>query len=123
MKPRLPSGPAPKPLDAAELARVHAWQRRMYLFYGVAMILIFAGFYVTTRFQEVTWVRPLLATMILVLMGVGALVQFRERCPRCDFPLGRQSRLVLAAKCKSCGVGFVSAAAGTPDVPSRDLGA
>ena len=106
IKPRIPAGPPPKPLDEAELARVLGWQRRMYWFYGLAMVLIAAGFYAVVTFGDWPLLRPLLAVMIVGLMIGGAFIQFRERCPRCNAQLGRQSRFVLAAKCKSCGVGF-----------------
>ena len=106
IKPRIPSGPDPVPLTPAELARVLEWQRRMYWFYGSAMILITIGFYLMIRFGETGWVRPLLLFMLIGLMAAGAYVQFRERCPRCQTLLGRQSRFVFGAKCKSCGVAF-----------------
>lgn len=106
IKPRIPSGPAPAPLDPQELARVHAWQRGMYVYYGLAMVLVAIGFYLVTRFQDLPWLRPALVLMIVALMVVGAFVQYRERCPRCGVLLGRQARLVLPARCKSCGVGF-----------------
>lgn len=106
IKPRIPSGPPPKPLDPQELARVHAWQRRMYWYYGGAMLCIITGFYLMLRFGENAWLRPALAGMIVALMAAGAVVQFRERCPRCGTLLGRQSRFILPAKCKSCGVAF-----------------
>lgn len=106
IKPRIPSGPAPKPLDEAELGRVLGWQRRMYAFYGAAMVLIATGFWLMYRFGEQAWVRPTLLVMLLGLMAGGAWVQFRERCPRCGTLLGRQSRFILPNKCKSCGVGF-----------------
>ncbi len=106
MKPRIPFGPEPKPLSSGELARVLGWQRRMYRFYGVAMILITTGFYLMVKFGDTGWVRPLLLVMLFGLMAGGAYVQFRERCPRCHTLLGRQSRFVLGPKCKSCGVGF-----------------
>lgn len=106
IKPRIPAGPAPKPLDKAELGRVLGWQQRMYAFYGAAMILIAVGFYLMSQFGEQVWVRPALLAMLLGLMAAGAWVQFRERCPRCGTLLGRQSRFILPNKCKSCGVGF-----------------
>jgi hypothetical protein len=106
IKPRIPSGPPPKPLDGPELAKVLGWQRRMYWFYGIAMLLIFGGFLILTRVTEAAWVRPILALMLAGLMIGGAFVQFRERCPRCGTLLGRQSRFVLPGKCKSCGVPF-----------------
>lgn len=106
IKPRIPSGPPPKPLAAAELARVHAWQRQMYWYYGIAMCLIAGGFYLATRYGAEAWLRPALLVMLAGLVAAGAYVQFRERCPRCGTLLGRQSRFVLPAKCKSCGVAF-----------------
>jgi hypothetical protein len=106
LKPRIPSGPPPKPLDPAELAGVLGWQRQMYWFYGIAMALIAGGFLLLTTYPAASWVRSLLVAMVAGLMITGAWVQFRARCPRCQSLLGRQSRFVLAAKCKSCGVGF-----------------
>jgi hypothetical protein len=106
IRPRIPSGAPPEPLAPAELSRVLGWQRRMYWFYSVAMIMIAGGFYLMGRFADTSWIRPALLVMLLALMAAGAWVQFRERCPRCGTLLGRQSRFILPAKCKSCGVGF-----------------
>lgn len=119
IKPRIPSGPPPKPLDPAELARVHGWQRQMYLYYGAAMLMICAGFYLVTTFPDAAWVRPMLIVLLVALFIAGAWVQFRERCPRCGTLLGRQSRLILPAKCKSCGVPFPRADAADDDHAPR----
>ena len=117
IKPRIPSGPPPKPLDRAELERVLGWQQRMYWFYGTAMVLLCAGAWLLSQYGEAAWVRPSLIVMILGLMIAGAYVQFRERCPRCSALLGRQSRFVLGAKCKSCGVAFPRDTAGAGHAP------
>ena len=119
IKPRIPTGPEPKPLSRTELARVLDWQNRMYWFYGIAMVLLCVGAWVLSQFGEARGVRPLLIAMIIGLMIVGAYVQFRERCPRCQTLLGRQSRFVLGAKCKSCGVAFPRDLAGAGDHAPR----
>jgi hypothetical protein len=110
MKSRNPSQPPPSPLSPDELGRVHQWQLRMIWFYGCAMICIAGGYYLMSRFADVPWLRPPLLIMLLALLIAGAVVQFRERCPRCGTLLGRQSRLILPNKCKSCGVGLRRAA-------------
>lgn len=106
IKPKLPSGAPPKPLNAAEVACVLGWQQRMYWFYGIAMALITGGFILFSYRGYEPWVRPFLLALIGVLVIVGGYVQFRERCPRCATLLGRQSRFVLPNKCKQCGVAF-----------------
>lgn len=46
-------------------------------------------------------------TIALVLLGLfcalGAWVQFSERCPRCGYNLGFQSRLFHLEACERCG--------------------
>jgi hypothetical protein len=101
-----PTRKEPAPLDAEERARIWRWQRGMIAFYAFAMTSIAAGTYVLARFGEVAAVRQGALAAIALLVVAGAYVQFRERCPRCGSLLGRQSRLMLPLKCRSCGVPF-----------------
>ncbi len=78
----------------------------MIRYYAMAMtaIAIAAGLAVT--YGETPWARRSALGLVLVLVLAAAVVQFRERCPRCGSRLGTQSRLLLPDKCRKCGVLF-----------------
>jgi len=47
---------------------------------------------------------PRWALGLLALVGAAAAAaQFSERCPRCGYNLGFQTRLTLPASCERCG--------------------
>jgi hypothetical protein len=52
--------------------------------------------------------------IVVALVVAGAVVQFRERCPRCRTLLGRQGRVLLPPQCSSCGVFFPRRQDGPP---------
>ena len=78
----------------------------MIRYYAMAMttIAILAALAVT--YGESPWARRSALGVALVLVLAAAVVQFRERCPRCGSRLGTQSRLLLPDKCRKCGVVF-----------------
>ncbi len=41
---------------------------------------------------------------LIVLTGLGVLIQFSQRCPNCGHRLGFQSRLLVLDTCKKCGL-------------------
>jgi hypothetical protein len=41
---------------------------------------------------------------VVALVVAGGWLQFSIRCPACGYRLGRQSRLVVPERCRSCGV-------------------
>jgi hypothetical protein len=100
------AGPAQKPLEGAELARIWTWERRMIWFNGAAMALLIGGILSFHYLSENVLYRRGVLVGILAMAVVGAYVQFREVCPRCQSRLGRQSRFVLPDSCRHCGVEF-----------------
>jgi hypothetical protein len=100
------SGPPPKPLNRDELARVWRWQRHMILFHAAAMLLMIGIILLASRYNatDLAWTLTILGVPILLVLG--AVIQFRERCPRCSTRLGRQARMFLPNECSGCGVEF-----------------
>ena len=41
---------------------------------------------------------------LLALALSAIVIQFSQKCPRCGYRLGRQTRLLLPDQCKQCGV-------------------
>jgi hypothetical protein len=97
------------PLTPAERARIRRWQRHMFVYYGIAMIMLALAAGLTALFFEMPWVRRAALGMLLVLVIAATLVQFRERCPRCGMRLGSQGRLFLPERCRGCGIAFDAA--------------
>lgn len=107
--PRTPSNPfepGQRPLDGPELERIWRWERAMVRFYSFSMVAIGAFVLLLWGFGTERWARMSVIAGIAVLMAAGAWVQFRERCPRCNTLLGRQSRFMLPMRCKVCKVEF-----------------
>jgi hypothetical protein len=95
-----------KPLNEAERAYVKAWQRRMYGYFGFAMLVILAMYAAAQKFGDSSTARMLILAGVVALVAAASFVQFSGRCPRCSTPLGRQARLVLPSRCRVCGVEF-----------------
>jgi hypothetical protein len=106
LKPKVRTGPPPKPLDAAERQRVWRWERRMIWFYGIALNLLCGAIALLSQNLDNAPLRRAVLGLIVVLAAAGAYVQFGETCPRCGSRLGRQSRFVLPDACRVCGVDF-----------------
>lgn len=96
-----------KPLSSDERARLQLWHRNMMIFYSCAMTLLTAALFILPRTQDMPWVPRIILAILIFLIGVGAYVQFRERCPRCNMRIGRQSRFMLPKQCRSCGAPFL----------------
>ncbi|HXE70168.1 MAG TPA: hypothetical protein VN523_12475 [Hyphomicrobiaceae bacterium] len=96
----------PVPLTPSELARIWRWQRRMFVFYGIAIALLALAGALMLMFGELAWVRRAAVAWLFVLLAAAAMVQFRERCPRCGLRLGSHGRLFLPEQCRGCGVVF-----------------
>jgi len=96
----------PAPLTAEECHRIWRWEGLMIGYYATAMVLIVLSMLLLSVVPESSLARGAVIGLILLLIVVGYVVQFRERCPRCRTKLGRQARVLLPLKCKSCGVVF-----------------
>ena len=99
-------GPIPKPLDAGELQRVWRWERLMIAYYVTATAALIGCLALVLLFPANATLLNVSLAVLAATVAAGALVQFRERCPRCNVRLGRQARFVLPELCKSCGVEF-----------------
>ena len=97
----------PAPLTASERDRLRRWQRRMFVFYGIAMMLLAGAGALMLRFGELAWVRRGALALVIVLVVAATFVQFAERCPRCGHRVGSQGRLFLPEQCRGCGVVFL----------------
>ncbi len=96
----------PRPLNDAEAAHVRTWQRRMYAYFGLAMMVIFGLYVAAGKYGDSPTARWLVLGGVALLVVAATFVQFSGRCPRCNAYLGRQARLVLPSKCRVCGVEF-----------------
>ena len=110
-------GPMPKPLVAAELDRIWAWERQMIAFYITATIGLVGMLVLVLLFPASALIQNGGMLLLAVTLIGGAYVQFRERCPRCNVRLGRQARFVVPALCKSCGIDFPRNAPRAPEKP------
>jgi hypothetical protein len=89
------------PDDARRLLQ---WQRRMVIaFIGtwVYLLLVIAA-HVLLELPPTVIQLALIPALVLVIAGV--CLQFSIRCPSCGYRLGRQSRLTVPDRCRSCGV-------------------
>jgi hypothetical protein len=100
-----PSMP-PEPLNEEESAHVKRWQRLMYGYFFLAMLMILALYTAAQHYGDSPTARMLVLASVGILIVVATYVQFSGRCPRCKSYLGRQARLVLPERCRACGVQF-----------------
>jgi len=96
----------PVPLTASEHARIWRWQRRMLVFYAIAIAVLGLAGAGMLMFGDLAWVRRAALAVVVVLLVAATIVQFRERCPRCGLRLGSHGRGFLPEQCRGCGVAF-----------------
>jgi len=91
-------------LAPGEILRLRRWARRLrraFVLVGIAYLGLVAASLASDEPP------PQRAAAALALLGVAclaaAVIQFSERCPRCGYNLGFQSRLALPAECERCG--------------------
>jgi peptidoglycan/LPS O-acetylase OafA/YrhL len=98
------SADAEAPLAPGELTRLRRWHRRVRRALGLVAVA-YIGLVAATLVdgEPPAW----RAATALALLGAACLlataIQFSERCPRCGYNLGFQSRLALPAACERCG--------------------
>jgi predicted Zn-ribbon and HTH transcriptional regulator len=84
----------------------------MLRYYALATAAIIAAATLAGTYSDSPWMRRSMLAGVVGLVVAGAFVQLRERCPRCAARISAQTRLLLPAKCKKCGVIFDG-----PEVP------
>jgi len=91
-------------LSKQDSLRLFRWQRRMVsLFIGTwAYILLVIAFHLLANPPPHVVQLALIPALGLVIGGV--CLQFSVRCPSCGYRLGRQSRLLVPDRCRSCGL-------------------
>jgi hypothetical protein len=95
-----------EPLTRAELERLWRWERQMTWLYGAAMAGFLLAGVAANRFGDLAWLhRPLLAGAAILVVA-AAVLQFRERCPRCRARLRSGILRMLPGRCSQCGVPF-----------------
>lgn len=92
------------PLSPGEMQRLRRWERRLrraFLLVSLAYLGLVGAALVD---GDAPMARGALALALLAAACLGAVaIQFSERCPRCGYNLGFQSRLDLPAACERCG--------------------
>jgi hypothetical protein len=95
----------PPPLTGAELARLWHWERGMRRYYiaacaGLALAVL------AIMYSDSVYVRRSMLVLVLGLVVAAAVLQSREKCPRCGARLRFRSSLILPDLCRACGVLF-----------------
>lgn len=95
------------PLSPSELLRLDRWQRRLRRAALTIVVAYLALAGAALLGVEGSPGRSVIGLWLLALLCLlGAAVQFSERCPRCGFNLGFQSRWSLPEECERCGVPY-----------------
>jgi hypothetical protein len=93
-----------KPLTREELERLERRERQLTRVHAAGLgVLLLAGL-AASRYGDVVWLRGLFLTALGALAAAAAVVQLRERCPRCGARLRRKLLVALPASCATCGV-------------------
>ncbi len=94
-------------LNTQQYLRVKLWEKRMIIFFTVAMVLVGVALFSSAllKFSEKTNY-AVFAGLILFVALPAAVLQFSEKCPKCGYRLGFQTRLVLPKRCKKCSVSY-----------------
>ena len=86
------------------MLRLRRWQRRVRRAFGLVALAYLLLVATSLAGGEPP---PGRAALALGLLGatclLGAAIQFSERCPRCGYNLGFQTRLLLPEACERCG--------------------
>ena len=91
-------------LSPNERERLRLWQRRLL----TAFIVTYAGLLIVVAAELIFGFSErgalLVFSALLALALTAIVIQFSQKCPRCGYRLGRQTRLLLPDQCKKCGV-------------------
>jgi hypothetical protein len=105
-----PSWPAATtPLSQEQLTTVEGLQRRMVIYYVVAMTVLSLAALLIVKYADIIWLRRTLLALVLGLLAGAAVIQLRSRCPRCNGRLGLTGRLRMPERCPTCRVALARA--------------
>ena len=108
-------------VDEADQALLMRWQRRMVAGFiaGMAFLaLLVIGSLILLVIGSATIplesdVAAAAFLLLLILVALAAMrIQLSAKCPRCEYRIGLQSRLLLPKACERCGVAFRSSVSG-----------
>ena len=93
-----------EPLDSAEREQLRLWQKRMVTAFVATLVCLVAVVALDLVFGLT---RPAAVGAFLLLLALAATaiaIQFSQKCPRCGYRLGFQTRLLLPERCGKCDV-------------------
>lgn len=93
-----------KQLNTDELEKLQQWQKQMVTIFVITMLslLIVIGADIAIGLsQDLAWY---FFIILVILAALGVFIQFNKKCPRCNYRLGFQTRLLLPDSCKKCSV-------------------
>ena len=95
-----------KNLNANELEELPLWQKRMITVFATTMAALIFVVVADLIIGISRMVASFAFLVLIALVGLGIFIQFSQKCPRCGYRLGFQSRLLVPHNCKKCGVGL-----------------
>jgi hypothetical protein len=93
-------------LSQAERKELFRWQRRMVTVFVATMACLFLLVGVDLLVGLTSRQAGFAMVSLVGLAALGVYLQLSQRCPRCRYRIGYQSRLLVPERCKCCGVGF-----------------
>jgi len=93
-----------KKLSRHELEELQLWQKRMIAVFSATMAALLLTVGVDLVFGMSPTTAWIVFLLLLLLVGLGGLIQFSQKCPGCGYRIGFQSRLLVPDKCRKCGV-------------------
>lgn len=96
------------PLAPGALLRIRRWESRLRVTVALVVLTYLLAVALALTSDPNTGAEgaagPTVALLLLGLLCVlGVWIQFSERCPRCGYNLGFQSRLLHLEACERCG--------------------
>ena len=93
-----------EPLTPEELEQLRRRGGQMAWFHAAAMATLMIGAVGISRYGDLAWFRHALVAAVAVLVLAGAVLQLRQRCPRCGARLASRLLMLPPEQCGTCGV-------------------
>lgn len=98
--------PQQEPLTPEELERLRRRERQTTVFHAAALAVLLLAGLGAYRHGDLPWFRGLFLALLAALIAAAAVLQLRERCPRCNARLHSKLLLALPERCRACGISF-----------------